>query len=113
MKAKWQAEKEQIGKIRQLKERLDSLKVEAERAQRAADLTRAAELQYGEIPKTEREQAAAEAKLAELQKDTKFLKEEVDAEDIAEVVSKWTGIPVTRMLESERERLTRLEDVLA
>jgi ATP-dependent Clp protease ATP-binding subunit ClpB len=113
MKAKWQAEKEQIGKIRQLKERLDSLKVEAERAQRAADLTRAAELQYGEIPKTEREQAAAEAKLAELQKDTKFLKEEVDAEDIADVVSRWTGIPVTRMLESEKERLTHLEDVLA
>ena len=113
MKAKWQAEKEQIGRIRELKERIDTLKVEAERAQRAADLTRAAELQYGEIPKAERELAAAEAKLAELQKDQKFLKEEVDAEDIAEVVSKWTGIPVSRMLESERQRLTHLEEVLA
>ncbi|MGH7469135.1 MAG: ATP-dependent chaperone ClpB [Longimicrobiales bacterium] len=113
MKAKWQAEKDQIGRMRKLKERIDTLKIEAERAQRVADLTRAAELQYGEIPKAERELTEAEAKLAELQKDTKFLKEEVDAEDIAEVVSKWTGIPVTRMLESERQRLTHLEEVLA
>jgi ATP-dependent Clp protease ATP-binding subunit ClpB len=112
MKAKWQAEKDQIGRIRELKARIDQFKVEAERAQRAADLTRAAELQYGEIPKAERELTAAEEKLAQLQKDTKFLKEEVDAEDVAEVVSKWTGIPVTRMLESERQRLTRLEEVL-
>ncbi|MGH8429054.1 MAG: ATP-dependent Clp protease ATP-binding subunit, partial [Solimonas sp.] len=113
MKAKWQAEKDQIQRIRELKARIDSLKVEADRAQRTADLNRAAELQYGEIPKAERELAAAEARLAELQKDTKFLKEEVDAEDVADVVSKWTGIPVTRMLESEKQRLTRLEDVLA
>jgi ATP-dependent Clp protease ATP-binding subunit ClpB len=113
MKAKWQAEKDQIQRLREVKERIDQLKVEAERAQRTADLTRAAELQYGEIPKAERELAEAEGRLAELQKETKFLKEEVDAEDIAEVVSKWTGIPVTRMLESERERLTHLEEVLA
>jgi ATP-dependent Clp protease ATP-binding subunit ClpB len=112
MKAKWQAEKDQIGRIRELKERIDQLKGEAERAQRSADLTRAAELQYGEIPKAERELGGAEDKLAQLQKETKFLKEEVDAEDVAEVVSKWTGIPVTRMLESERQRLTRLEEVL-
>ncbi|MEX2283230.1 MAG: ATP-dependent chaperone ClpB [Gemmatimonadota bacterium] len=113
MKAKWQSEKDQIQRIRELKKRIDDLKVEAERAQRTADLTRAAELQYGEIPKTEREIVAAEAKLAELQKGGKFLKEEVDAEDIAQVVSKWTGIPVTRMLESEKQRLTHLEEVLA
>jgi ATP-dependent Clp protease ATP-binding subunit ClpB len=112
MKAKWQAEKDQIQRIREQKEKIDQLKVEAERAQRTADLTRAAELQYGEIPKAERELAQAEARLAELQKENKFLKEEVDAEDIAEVVSKWTGIPVTRMLESERERLTHLDEVL-
>jgi ATP-dependent Clp protease ATP-binding subunit ClpB len=113
MKAKWQLEKDQIQRIRELKKRIDELRVEAERAQRTADLTRAAELQYGEIPKTERELKAAEAKLADLQRDGKYLKEEVDAEDIAQVVSKWTGIPVTRMLESEKQRLTRLEEVLA
>jgi ATP-dependent Clp protease ATP-binding subunit ClpB len=113
MKAKWQAEKDQIGRIRSLKERIDTLKVETERAQRAADLTRAAELQYGEIPKAERELAQAETRLAELQKDTKFLKEEVDAEDVAQIVSKWTGIPVTRMLESEKQRLAHLENELA
>ena len=113
MKAKWQLEKDQIQRIRELKKRIDELRVEAERAQRTADLTRAAELQYGEIPKTERELQAAEAKLADLQREGKYLKEEVDAEDIAQVVSKWTGIPVTRMLESEKQRLTRLEEVLA
>jgi ATP-dependent Clp protease ATP-binding subunit ClpB len=113
MKAKWQSEKDAIQRIRELKKRMDELKVEAERAQRTADLTRAAEIQYGEIPKAEREVQAAETKLGELQKEGKFLKEEVDAEDIAEVVSKWTGIPVTRMLESEKQRLAHLEDVLA
>ena len=113
MKAKWQLEKDQIQRIRELKKRIDELRVEAERAQRTADLTRAAELQYGEIPKTERELQAAESKLADLQREGKYLKEEVDAEDIAQVVSKWTGIPVTRMLESEKQRLTRLEEVLA
>jgi len=113
MKARWQAEKEQILKLRGMKERLDELRVEAERATRTGDLNRAAEIQYGEIPTLEKELAAAEAKLAELQSRGKYLKEEVDAEDVAEVVSKWTGIPVSRMLESERERLTRLEEVLA
>ncbi|HEY8484797.1 MAG TPA: ATP-dependent chaperone ClpB [Longimicrobiales bacterium] len=113
MKVRWQAEKVQIMRIRELKERVDELRVEAERATRTGDLNRAAEIQYGEIPKLEKELAAAEARLAELQKETKFLKEEVDAEDVAEVVSKWTGIPVARMMESERQRLARLEQVLA
>ncbi|HEY0303709.1 MAG TPA: ATP-dependent chaperone ClpB [Longimicrobiales bacterium] len=113
LKARWQAEKEAIGKIRELKERMDQLKIEAERAQRAADLNRAAEIQYGEIPKLTQDIAAAEAHLAELQKETKFLKEEVTAEDIAEVVSKWTGVPVNRMLESEKQRLTHLDEMLA
>ena len=113
LKARWQAEKEAIGKIRALKERMDQLKIEAERAQRAADLNRAAEIQYGEIPKLTQDIAAAEAHLAELQKETKFLKEEVTAEDIAEVVSKWTGVPVNRMLESEKQRLTHLDGMLA
>jgi ATP-dependent Clp protease ATP-binding subunit ClpB len=113
LKARWQAEKEAIGKIRDLKERMDQLKVEAERAQRTADLNRAAEIQYGEIPKLTQDITAAETRLAELQKETKFLKEEVTAEDIAEVVSKWTGVPVTRMLESEKHRLTQLDGMLA
>jgi ATP-dependent Clp protease ATP-binding subunit ClpB len=113
LKARWQAEKEAIGKIRELKERMDQLKVEAERAQRTADLNRAAEIQYGEIPKLTQDITAAETRLAELQKETKFLKEEVTAEDIAEVVSKWTGVPVTRMLESEKHRLTQLDGMLA
>jgi ATP-dependent Clp protease ATP-binding subunit ClpB len=113
MKATWQAEKDQIARIRELKARIDQLRIEAERAQRTADLARAAELQYGEIPKTEREVAAAETRLAELQASGKFLKEVVEAEDVADVVSRWTGIPVTRMLESEKQRLTHLEEELA
>jgi ATP-dependent Clp protease ATP-binding subunit ClpB len=112
MKAVWQAEKNQIGRIRALKQRIDELRIEAERAQRTADLARAAELQYGEVPKTERELGDAESRLAELQQHGKFLKEVVDAEDVATVVSRWTGIPVTRMLESEKQRLTHLEQEL-
>jgi ATP-dependent Clp protease ATP-binding subunit ClpB len=113
LKARWQSEKDAIGRIRELKARMDQLKVEAERAQRTADLNRAAEIQYGEIPKLTNEIGAAEARLAELQKESKFLKEEVGAEDIAEVVSKWTGVPVNRMLESEKQRLTHLDEQLA
>jgi ATP-dependent Clp protease ATP-binding subunit ClpB len=112
MKATWQAEKDQIARIRELKQRIDELRIEAERAQRTADLARAAEIQYGEVPKSERELEQAEARLAELQVKGKFLKEVVDAEDVATVVSRWTGIPVTRMLETERERLTHLEEEL-
>ncbi|HEX6559800.1 MAG TPA: ATP-dependent chaperone ClpB [Longimicrobiales bacterium] len=113
MKMKWQAEKVQIGRIGELKEKREALRLDMERAQRAADLNRAAEIQYGEIPKLEKEIAEAEARLRELQMQSRFLKEEVTAEDIAEVVSKWTGIPVTRMLESEKQRLTHLHEMLA
>ncbi len=112
MKARWQAEKDAIVALRELKSRIDELKVQADRATRTGDLARAAEIQYGEIPRTRQELAEAEARLAELQAETQFLKEEVDAEDVAEVVSRWTGVPVSRMLESERERLLHLEDVL-
>jgi ATP-dependent Clp protease ATP-binding subunit ClpB len=112
MKAAWQAEKDQIARIRELKQRIDELRTEAERAARTADLARAAEIQYGEVPKAEKSLAEAESRLAELQSRGKFLKEVVDAEDIANVVSRWTGIPVSRMLESERERLTHLEEEL-
>ncbi|CAN5734750.1 ATP-dependent chaperone ClpB [soil metagenome] len=112
MKATWQAEKDQIARIREIKQRIDELRVEAERAQRTADLARAAEIQYGEVPKAEQELEAAESRLTELQANGKFLKEVVDAEDIATVISRWTGIPVNRMLESEKQRLTHLEDEL-
>src|SRR5690606_12790599 len=80
---------------------------------RVGDLNRAAELQYGEVPRLEKELAEAEERLAELQRGGKFLKEEVDAEDVAEVVARWTGIPVSRMLESERQRLVELADLLS
>jgi len=112
MKARWQAEKEAITRIQNLKEKVDELRLEAERATRTGDLNRAAELQYGEIPGTDQALGVAEARLTELQADGKFLREEVDADDIAQVVAEWTGIPVSRLLESERQRLSHLEDLL-
>jgi ATP-dependent Clp protease ATP-binding subunit ClpB len=113
MKARWQAEKQQIQKIQGLKERSDALRSEVERATRTGDLQRAAEIQYGEVPRLQQEIAEAEKRLGELQADGKFLKEEVDDDDIAMVVAEWTGIPVSRMVETERERLTHLEQLLA
>ncbi|HET7274890.1 MAG TPA: ATP-dependent chaperone ClpB [Longimicrobiaceae bacterium] len=112
MKAQWQSEKEAISGLREMKERLDELKVEMERATRTGDLTRAAEIQYGEIPALQKRLEDAEGRLGELQKEFKFLKEEVDADDIAEVVARWTGIPVQRMLQSERDRLAHLDELL-
>ena len=112
MKARWQSEKEAIQRLQALKEKVDELRVEAERATRTGDLERAAEIQYSEIPGTEQAIGVAQARLAELQRDGKFLKEEVDDDDIAAVVGEWTGIPVSRLLESERQRLTHLEDHL-
>ena len=112
MRARWQSEKEAIERLQGLKERLDELRVEAERATRTGDLERAAEVQYSEIPGTEQAITVAEERLAELQGEGKFLKEEVDADDIAEVVAEWTGIPVSRLMETERERLRQLEYLL-
>src|SRR5215210_6775401 len=112
MKAQWQSEKAAIQEIRGRKEKLDELKVELDRASRTGDLARAAELQYGTIPALQAEIAGSDARLAELQQQSKFLKEEVDADDIAEVVARWTGIPVTRMLQSDRERLAHLDEHL-
>ncbi len=109
MKAQWQAEKETIGGLQAKKAQLEQLRTEADQATRRGDLQRAAEITYGKIPTIEREIGETEKRLADVQKKGKYLKEEVDAEDIAEIVAKWTGIPVSRMLESERERLTRLE----
>jgi ATP-dependent Clp protease ATP-binding subunit ClpB len=112
MKAQWQSEKQVITDLQEMKERLDGLRVEAERATRVGDLTRAAEIQYGEVPALQKDLQDAEARLAELQETSRFLKEEVDADDIAEVVARWTGIPITRMLQSERERLAHLDEHL-
>jgi ATP-dependent Clp protease ATP-binding subunit ClpB len=113
MKVRWQAEKEAIQRIRDLKAKVESLKADAEQATRRGDLAKAAELTYGAAPGVERELKEAEAKLAALQKTGQYLKEEVDAEDIAEIVARWTGVPVTRMMESEKERLAHLEAHLA
>jgi len=112
MKAQWQAEKEAIQKIQAKKAELEQLKTEAEQATRRGDLQKAAEISYGRVPAIEKEIQALEKRLAEIQKKEQYLKEEVDAEDIAEIVSKWTGIPVTKMLESEKERLLKLEEEL-
>src|ERR687887_1184497 len=109
MKAHWQGEKEAIEAIRSAKERLEQAHRDAERAERESDLQRAAELRYGEIPELEKLVADQEARLRDLQSDTTFLKEEVDDEDVAEVVAKWTGIPVSRLMESEVQKLVHME----
>src|SRR3954447_6003058 len=112
MKAQWQSEKSAIQEIQQIKSELEGLRNEVDRAPRRGDLQRAAELRYGRIPELERRLATDETRLHEVQAKARYLREEVDAEDIAEIVAKWTGIPVSKMLESERERLTRLEGEL-
>ncbi len=112
MTARWQAEKEAIGRIRELKGGLEQARSEAERYERDGDLGRAAEIRYGQLPAIEGQIAEATETLSRLQADQAMLKEEVDAEDIAEVVSRWTGVPVTSLLESEVQKLVRMEDVL-
>jgi ATP-dependent Clp protease ATP-binding subunit ClpB len=114
MKKQWDAEKEAIQGVRETKERLEAAKVEAERAEREANLQRAAELRYGEIPELEKKLAAHEAAERERAGGDApvFLKEEVDADDVAEVVARWTGIPVSRLLEGETEKLIHMEERL-
>ena len=109
MKAHWQGEKDAITQIRDLKEQLEAKRTEIEREH---DLERAAEIRYGQIPELERQVDGATARLAELQASQQMLKEEVDEEDVAEVVSKWTGVPVSRLMEGEMAKLVRMEDVL-
>ncbi len=109
MKAHWQSERDAIDRIRALKEQLETKRLDLERE---ADLEKAAEIRYGQLPDVERQVALASAALDELQSDQKMLKEEVDEEDIAEVVGKWTGVPVSRLMEGEMAKLVRLEDVL-
>ncbi len=110
MKAQWQREKQVIQSIREAKEKLEQLRFAAEQAERNQEYDRAAEIRYGQIPAVEQELAQAEATLAELQKDHTFLREEVTAEDIAAIISRWTGIPVSKMLESEAEKLLHMEE---
>ncbi len=112
LKAHWEAEKSAIGALRSLKERLEKARNEQASAERAGELNRAAELKYGVVPGLEKELEAANKKLSELQKKQRFLKEEVDSEDIAEVVAKWTHIPVSRLLEGEVEKLIHMEERL-
>ncbi len=109
MKTQWQSEKDAIQHIRTMKAEVESHRQEAELATRRGDLQRAAELRYGKLPALEAAITKEEGRLHEVQATAQYLKEEVDAEDIAEIVAKWTGIPVSKMLESDRERLTRLE----
>ena len=112
MKAKWQSEKEAIERMRTAKAELEQLKVQLDQARNAGDLGRASEIQYGQIPELERKLEAEQAKLAKIQQDGVTLKEEVDEEDVAEVVAKWTGVPVTKMLEGEMQKLLTMEERL-
>jgi ATP-dependent Clp protease ATP-binding subunit ClpB len=112
LKTHWQSEKESIQRIRALKEKLESTKLEEQKAQREGNLNRAAELRYGTLTQLQKELEAANQRLVELQKNQKMLKEEVDADDVAEVVAKWTGIPVAKMLEGEVQKLLHMEERL-
>ncbi len=108
----WEREKGVIARIRDIKERLESARTEAQLAERQGDYTRAAELRYGVMIELEKELSLANKELQEIQSKRKMLKEEVDAEDIALVVAKWTGIPVSKLMEGEREKLLRMEERL-
>ena len=112
MKAHWQKEKETIARIREIKQKIEEARIEEQVAERAGDLGRAAELRYGVQLSLQQELDRANQEIAELQKEQRFLKEEVDDEDIAEIVAKWTGIPVTRLLEGETEKLLKMEQLL-
>jgi ATP-dependent Clp protease ATP-binding subunit ClpB len=112
MKLQWRNEKDIIDKAKSLKKEIEETKLNIERAEREADLGRAAELKYGHLTSLQQELESVKAQLEEVQQNSKMLKEEVDEDDIAEVVSKWTGIPVSRMMESEKEKLLKMEERL-
>ena len=112
MKAKWQSEKEAIDHIRSAKAELEQLRFQLDQARNAGDLARASEIQYGRIPELQRKLKGDQDKLSNFQQDGVMLKEEVDEEDVAEVVAKWTGIPVSRMLEGEMQKLVTMENRL-
>jgi ATP-dependent Clp protease ATP-binding subunit ClpB len=111
-KARWQAEKDAIGKIRKLKEQIEQLKAEEQKFERAGELAKVAEIRYGKIAAAEQELKKAEERFASVQKDAPMLKEEVDEEDIAKLVSKWTGIPAGRLMEGEAQKLVHMEERL-
>jgi ATP-dependent Clp protease ATP-binding subunit ClpB len=111
-KARWQAEKQAIGKIRKLKEQIEQLKAEEQRYERGGELAKVAEIRYGRMAAAERDLKQAEEQFSKMQKDAPMLKEEVDEEDIAKMVSKWTGIPAGRLLEGEAQKLVKMEDRL-
>ncbi|QOI97239.1 MAG: ATP-dependent chaperone ClpB [Flammeovirgaceae bacterium] len=113
LKAKWDSEKEVVHGIQQIKESIDRLKFEAEQAEKAGDYGKVAEIRYGKITEAEKKLNNLQAKMKEMQGEKSLLKEEVDSEDIAEVVARWTGIPVSKMLQSEREKLLHLEEELS
>jgi len=112
MKARWQSEKDAIGKIRKLKERIEQLKAEEQRYERSGELAKVAEIRYGQIAAAEAELNKAQETFAAMQKEAPMLKEEVDEEDIAKLVSKWTGIPAGRLLEGEAQKLVHMEERL-
>src|SRR5574338_523804 len=112
LKARWQAEKDSVQKLRSLREQLEQTKLDIDRAERNYDLNRAAELKYGKLIELERALKVEEGHLAERQQQSRLLKEEVDEEDIAEVVSRWTGVPVSKLLEGELQKLLHLGDEL-
>lgn len=113
LKAKWESEKEVVHGIQKEKENIDKLKFEAEQAEKAGDYGKVAEIRYGQITAAEKRLNGFQQKMKEMQGEKSLLKEEVDSEDIAEVVAKWTGIPVSRMLQTEREKLLNLEEELS
>jgi ATP-dependent Clp protease ATP-binding subunit ClpB len=111
-RAQWLSEKEIIAKIREIKEQIEKTKIESEKAEREGDLSKAAELRYGKLPELQKSLDTQNKRLGDAQSRRKMLKEEVDEEDIAEVVSKWTGIPVSRMMEGEVQKLLHMEERL-
>ena len=112
LKTRWDSEKASVARLRKTRESIEEVKQSIERAERAYDLNRVAELRYGELPRLERELAIEQQQLGKKQGESRLLKEEVDEDDIAAIVSRWTGIPVSRLVEGETEKLLKLEDLL-
>jgi len=112
MKAQWEAEKQAIKKVQALREEIEKIRREIEEAERSYALNRAAELKHGKLPELERRLAAEEEQLAKRQGEGRLLREEVTEEEVAEIVSRWTGIPVTKLMEGEREKLLKLDEIL-
>src|SRR5690606_22175002 len=113
LKAKWESEKVVVQGIQKTKEAIDKLKFEAEEAEKAGDYGKVAEIRYGKITEAEKRLNEYQQQMKQMQGEKSLLKEEVDSEDIAEVVARWTGIPVSKMLQSEREKLLHLEEELS